>query len=151
MYTLQGKNLINTSHTLPTPVHVRPVYASCRQSPYVATFHESSIELSRSTTPEKKGSWHNPQCIVNRSVGPYLASLLSQPMKQWGQSQASMNGQLLELLGPYHQYAIDIFNTCSRGPTKRSLTDTSGGYNLGGAGFPHSTARPSRPVVSPFP
>jgi hypothetical protein len=43
------------------------------------------------------------------------ASLQSQPVKQWGQSQASINGRLLGLLGPYHQYAIGTFNTCSRG------------------------------------
>jgi hypothetical protein len=36
---LAGKNLINMTRTLPTPVHVRPVYASCGQSPYVSTFH----------------------------------------------------------------------------------------------------------------
>jgi hypothetical protein len=58
-------------------------------------------------------------------------------MKQWGQSRASINGWLLGLLGPYHQYAIGMFNTFSRGPIEWSLTDTGGGgYNLGGAGFP---------------
>jgi hypothetical protein len=109
------------------PVQVRPGHASCGQSPYVATFHESSTEYSRSTAPEKKGSRHNPQRTADRSVGPYPASLPSQLMKQWGQSQASINGQLLGFLGPYHQYAIGIFNTCSRGPTERSLTDTCEG------------------------
>jgi hypothetical protein len=139
------------SRTLPTPVHVRPAYASYRQSRYVATFHKSSTELSRSTAPEKKGSRHNPQRAADRSMGPYPASLLSQPMKQWGQSQASINGQLLGLLGPYDQYAIGMFNTCSWGPTERSLTDIGGGYNLGGADFPRTTPRPSRPAVSHFP
>jgi hypothetical protein len=65
-------------------------------------------------------------------------------------SQASVADKLLGLLGPYHQYAIDTFNTCSRGPTHRSLTDTDGGYNLGGTGFPHTTPRPSQPIISPF-
>jgi hypothetical protein len=46
---------------LPTPIHVRPTYASCGWSPYVATFHEPSTELSRATTLEKRGSRHNPQ------------------------------------------------------------------------------------------
>jgi hypothetical protein len=58
-----GKNPINTTHTLHTPVHVRLAYAFCRWSPYVATFHEPSIELSRATTLEKRGSWHNPQHV----------------------------------------------------------------------------------------
>jgi hypothetical protein len=122
-----GENPTNTSRTLPTLVHVRPVYTSYGQSPYVATFHESSIELSRPTAPKKKGSRHNPQRAADRSTGPYPASLPSQAMKQWGQSQASINGQLLGLLGPYHQYAIGTFKTCSQGPIKRSLTDTGGG------------------------
>jgi hypothetical protein len=65
MYTMQEKNLTNTSRMLPTPVHVCSVYAFCRQSPYVATFHESSTELSSSTAPEKKGSQHNPQHVAD--------------------------------------------------------------------------------------
>jgi hypothetical protein len=109
------KNLTKMSHTLPTPVHVRPVYASCGQSPYMGTFHESSTELSRHTAPKKKGSQHNPQRTADRSTAPYPASLPSQPMKQWGQSQASINGRLLGLLGPYHQYVISTFNIARRG------------------------------------
>jgi hypothetical protein len=118
--------------TLPTPAHVCPTYAFCGQSPYVVTFHESSIELSRPTAPEKKGSRHNPQRAADRYMGPYPASLPSQPMKQWGQNQASINSRLLGLVGPYHQY----------------LTNTGGGYNLEGADFPRTTPRPA---ISPFP
>jgi hypothetical protein len=44
----------------------------------------------------------------------------------------------------------NTFNTCSRGPTHRSLTDTGGCYSLGGADFPHTTPRPSQPAVSTF-
>jgi hypothetical protein len=56
-----GENPTNMTRTLPTPVHVRPVYASYGWSPYVATFHELSTELDGVTAPEKKGSRHNPQ------------------------------------------------------------------------------------------
>jgi hypothetical protein len=135
--------MTNMSRMLSTPVHVCPAYASYGQSPYVATLHESSTESSSPTAPEKKGSRHNPQRTTDRSAGPYPASILSQPMKQWRQSQASINDRLLGLLGPYHKYAIGTFNTCSRGPTEWSLTDTGGGYNLRGASFPHITPRPS--------
>jgi hypothetical protein len=45
---------------------------------------------------------------------------------------------------------ISTFNTCTRGPTHRSLIDTGGCYNLGGASFPHTTPRPSQPVISTF-
>jgi hypothetical protein len=150
-----GENPTNTSCTLPASVHVCPTYAFYEQSPYVATFHESSIELSRPTTPEKKGSRHNPQRAADRSAGPYPASLPSQPMKQLGQRQASINSRLLGLLGSYHQYAIGTFNTCSWGPTERSLTDTGGSYNLEGVGLPHThsltflTRCPHFPLVAP--
>jgi hypothetical protein len=64
------------------------------------------------------------------STGPYPTSLLSQPMKQWGQSQTSISGWVLGLLGPYHQHAIDMFKTYSRVPTPQSLTDTGEGYHI---------------------
>jgi hypothetical protein len=59
-----------------------------------------------------------------------------------------LTSRLLGLLGPYHQYAISTFNTCSRGSTHRSLTNTGGGYNLRGAGFPQTTPRPSQPTIT---
>jgi hypothetical protein len=57
----RGKLNQHDIYTLSTPVHVRPTYASYGQSPYVATFHESSTDLDRVIAPEKKGSRHNPQ------------------------------------------------------------------------------------------
>jgi hypothetical protein len=60
---LVGENPINMTRTLLTPVHICPVDASYGQSPYVATFHESSTELSRATTPKKKVNRHNPQHV----------------------------------------------------------------------------------------
>jgi hypothetical protein len=47
--------------------------------------------------------------------------------------------QLHQLTGPIYQYVIGAFNACSWGSTYRFLTDTGGGYNLGGTGFPHTT------------
>jgi hypothetical protein len=41
------ENPTNTTHTLSTPVHVRPTYASCGRSLYVTTFHESLTGLDR--------------------------------------------------------------------------------------------------------
>jgi hypothetical protein len=119
---------------LSTPVHVRPVYASCGWTPYGATFLESSTELRRLTTPEKQGSRHH-SAPADRSASPYPASLLSQPMKQWRQRQTSINGRLLGLLGLYHQHAIVTFNTCSRVPTPRSLTNIGGGYHIENLGI----------------
>jgi hypothetical protein len=58
--------------------------------------------------------------------------------------------QLHQFTGPIYQHAISMFNGCSRWPTHRSLIDIGRGYNLGGAGFPHTTPRPSQPAVSTF-
>jgi hypothetical protein len=54
-------------------------------------------------------------------------------------SQTSVDSRLLGLLGLYHQYAISMFNTCSRRSTHRYLTDTGESYNLGGVNLPHHT------------
>jgi hypothetical protein len=124
--------------TLPTPVHVCPVYASYGQSPYVATFHESSTELDRVTAPEKKGSRHNPQHIGWPIRGSILSFSPESTNEVVEKAKISMNSRLLGLPGSYHRHAIGTFNTCSRGPTHPSLTNTSGGYNIGGAGLPHT-------------
>jgi hypothetical protein len=58
--------------------------------------------------------------------------------------------QLHRLTGPIYEHVIGTFNICSRGPTRRSLTDTSRGYNFGGADFPHKTLWPSQTMVSAF-
>jgi hypothetical protein len=145
-----GENLTNTTRMLPTLVHVRPTYASYGQSPYVATFHESSTKLDRVTAPEKKGSWHNPQHAswpIRRSIPSFSPEPTNEVVEK---AKISINIRLLGLPGPYHRHAIDTFNTCSQGPTHRSLTDTGGGYNLAGASLPHTTPRPSQPTISSF-
>jgi hypothetical protein len=63
---------------------------------------------------------------------------------------AQLVTQLHQLIGLIYQYTIGTFNACSWGPTHRSFTDTSGGYNLGGVSFPHHTPRPFQPAVSTF-
>jgi hypothetical protein len=45
-------------------------------------------------------------------------------------SQAPVGGRLLGLPNPYHRHAIGTFNTCSRVPTPRSLTDAGEGYHI---------------------
>jgi hypothetical protein len=49
------------------------------------------------------------------------------------------------------QHAISTFNTCSRGATHWSLSDTGGSDSLEGVVFPHTTPRPFQPMVLPFP
>jgi hypothetical protein len=82
--------------------------------------------------------------------------LPTQSTTQWdneavGKSQAPVDNRLLGLPDLYLRHAIGTFYTCLRWPTDRSLTHTSGGYNLGRADFSHHTPRPSRPTVLCFP
>jgi hypothetical protein len=146
-----GENPTNTTRTLPTLVHVRPVYASCGWSPYVTTFHGTPTYLDRSHCSRKKGL--PTQSTTRQLTDPRAVPSFSlEPANEaGGVSQAHDGDQLLDLSGPYHRHAIGIFNTCSRGPTEGSLIDTGGGYNLRGAGLPHTTPQPSRPAVSTFP
>jgi hypothetical protein len=78
------------------------------------------------------------QSTARRLTDPWVCTQFLSRAKQWssGESHISINSRLLGLLDPYHRHAIGMFNTCSQGLTHRSLTDTGGGYNLGGAGFP---------------
>jgi hypothetical protein len=151
MYTLQGK-------TRPTRhVHFPRQSRYARRTLLVGgprtwqPFTRCRQIWTDPTTPEKKGSRHNPQHVgwpVRRSI----PSFSPEPANEaGGVSQPPDGDQLLGLPGLYHRHAIDTFNTCSRGPTHRSLTDTDGGYDLEGAGFLHTTPRPSKSVVSPFP
>jgi hypothetical protein len=150
MHTLQGK-IWPTCHTHPT--------LSPRMVPdhtYLTRSTHNNLSWSRQyictdpLPPDKNGSWHNPQlddhliCGFVPSFSPTITNEAA------GKRQTSVDNQLLGLSGPYHRHVIDTFNTCSWGPTHRSLTDTDGGYSLEGVGFPHTTPRPSQPMVSPF-
>jgi hypothetical protein len=103
------------------------------------------------TAPEKKGPDTIHNTPTDRSTGPYPSFSPEPANEAGGVSQAPDGDQVLGLSGPYHRHTIDTFNTCSRGPTHRSLLDTGGGYNLKGVGFPHTTLQLSQPVVSHFP
>jgi hypothetical protein len=150
MYTLQGK-------TRPTH-HVR----FARQSTYTRhtlpagsphtwqPFMKSSTTMNRVIAPKKKGSRHNPR-HVGKLIRGSVPSFSPEPaIEAVGVKLPSINNQLLGLPGSYHQHANGIFNTCSQGSTHRSLTNTGGGYNLGGVGLPHITHWPSQPHVSTF-
>jgi hypothetical protein len=122
-----GKYPTNTSCTLPTPVHVCPVYTSCGQSPYVITFHESSTELSRPTAPKKKSSRHNPQ-RVDWSIYGSVPSFSPEPTNEEVEAKPSiyrrpttrLTGSISLACGRYVQYLLtgvnpSIFNRHRRG------------------------------------
>jgi hypothetical protein len=124
-----------------SPHWTSTIYISCGLR--IATFLESSTVLDGCTALEKKCS--QLQLSIHLSFSPNIT------IEVVCLSQTSVDGRLLGLLGPYHQYAISTFNTCLRGPTHRSLTNTGGGYNLGGASLPHHTLWPSQLRVLCFP
>jgi hypothetical protein len=105
--------------------------------------------------PEKMGSRHNPQHVGWLIRGSKPIFFPEPANEAGGVSQAPDGDQLLGLPGPYHRHAIGTFNTCSQGPTHRSLTNIGEGYNLGGAGLPrtHSPTIPTSylpfPLVAP--
>jgi hypothetical protein len=140
------KNLINKTCIFPTLVHVCHMYAFCGWSLYVVTSHVGPTELDGCTAPD---STSQPGWVV------HVTCLSFSPKHNHWSSVLKPNIfwkiVYIGLLGPYHQHVISIFNTCSRGLTHRSLTDTGGGYNLWGAGLPHHTPRPYQPTVLHFP
>jgi hypothetical protein len=114
------------------------------------TYLTWSTYLSRFTTHDKKGFWPNPQhddWLVRRSIPNFSLITANEAV---GKRQVSVDNRLLGVPGPYLWHVIGTFNTCSRGATYRSLTDTCGGYNLGGGDFPHHTPRPSQPMILNF-
>jgi hypothetical protein len=142
--------MIHTTCTFLTPIHVRPAYASCRQSTYKANFHANPTELDRFTAPKKKcsrlhlsarlsGSWDPPQFLSQYS---HWSSALK-PSICWKQA-------ISVYWSHKHQHAIGTFNICSWRPTHWSLIDTGEGYNLQGVSFPRTTLRHSQPAVFTF-
>jgi hypothetical protein len=101
--------------------------------------------LSPLTTKSKQAPTPGRSLDNQRQTGPavVLSGLILPPMRQpWSRGEQFQPSGYIATSAYWahkHQYAIGTFNTCSRGPTYRSLTDTGGGYSLGGAGFPHTT------------
>jgi hypothetical protein len=147
MYTLQGKTQ-PTRHTLST---LSPRIVHDHMYLMWSTYSNLSYSHQQIWTDPLHLRRRAPDTIHGtttvRSVGPYPASLPQQP-KSSGEKSTPVDNWLLGLPSPYHWHAIGTFNTCSRGPTERSLIDPGGGYNLGGAGLPH-THSPTFPTSCP--
>jgi hypothetical protein len=149
MYTLQGKP---DQHATCTPHPVRVWFQTIRIShgQCIATFCEVVNRDGQSHCSCEKGI--PTQSTARRQTNPWVHTqfLFQDSLWSCGGKPASIDSRLLGLPGPYRWHAISTFNTCSWGPTHQSLTDTGEGYNLGGAGFRHTTPRPSQPMVLHF-
>jgi hypothetical protein len=123
------ENPTNMTRTLTTSIHVRPAYASCRRSPYVATFRKPPTALYGPYCSQEKGLPTQPTTWLS---DPQVRHQFLSQHSYWSsnESQTYADNRLLGLSGPYHWHAIGTFNTYSRVPTHRSLTDTGGGYPI---------------------
>jgi hypothetical protein len=131
-----GENPTNTSRMLSTPVHVRLAYASCRRSPYMATFHTDPTKLDGFTAPD---STSQPGWVVRGTRLSFSPNTAIEIMRL---RQTSVDNSLLGLSDPYHRHAIGMINTCSRVPTPQSLTDTGGGYHIENLGIATTLSPP---------
>jgi hypothetical protein len=150
MYTLQGKTQ-PTRHTLSTlDPHMALDYMYLTWSTYSNLSWVTDRFGRVPLLTRNRDSW-----LHCKHVGwPIYGSPpnFSPPHNQWSSrlKPSFYWWQTTRLTGPIYQHAIDMFNTYLRGPTHRSLTDTGGGYNLGGGSFPHTTPRPSQSTISIF-
>jgi hypothetical protein len=155
MYTLQGK-IRPTCHTLST-LSPRMVHdhTYLTQSIYSNLSYSHQQIWTDPLHPRKRAPDIIHSTTAIGSTGLYPASLPQQP-KSSGEKLTLVDNRLPGLPGSYHWYAIGTFNTCSRGPTERSWIDTDGGYNLEGAGSPHTqsptfpTSYLSFPLLAPL-
>jgi hypothetical protein len=116
--------------------HTHPTLSPCMVLDHTYLMRSTHSNLSRSHRQSWAGS-----LLPRKRTSHIIHSTMA---------DRSVDGRLLGLLGSYHRHAIGTFNTCSRGSTHRPLTDTGGGYNLGGVSFPHTTPWPSQLTISTF-
>jgi hypothetical protein len=123
MYTLQGKT--------PSTRHVRfprqSTYAQCTLpvgNPRMWQPFTSHRQCWTDTTAPDSTSQSG--CVTR---GTCLSFYPNTAIEAVGLTQASVDGRLLGLPVSYHRHKIGTFNTYSRVPTPRSLTDTCRGYH----------------------
>jgi hypothetical protein len=144
-----GENLINTLHTFHAQFAYDPrPYISCglRRQLFASLHEDETCPYTR-----KKSWWPKTDRLTQSSSRATSFFLPYDGPRVGERGFGQVVTQLYQLTDPYHQHAIGTFNTCSRGSTHRSLTNTGGGYNLEVASFPYFTSRPSQPMVLPFP
>jgi hypothetical protein len=144
-------NLIHTTHTLPAPVHVRHSYASYGQSPYVATFHESSTALDSHCSWEKGTPAYILSTPVDRSIGLYLVSLPFTTIEAVEKVKHPLTNKLPRFTRPISTTCDQCIQYLFTGVNPSVLNRHKRGYNLGGIVFPHHTLRPSQPTILRFP
>jgi hypothetical protein len=107
--------------------------------PHIATLHEVINRVEQGHYSREKGL--PTQSTPCRLTDPWVHTEFLSWANQWSSGGKAKHHwqRLLCLPGPYHWHAIGTFNTCSQGPTHRSLTDIGGRYNFEGADLPYIT------------
>jgi hypothetical protein len=100
-----GENLTNTPHTLSTPVHTHPAYASCGQSPYVTIFHWLPRSWNKPLHPKEVLATKDKLAQPSSSVASFLL-----PCDSPGVGKRSF-GPMVTLL---HQFTGSISPACDR-------------------------------------
>jgi hypothetical protein len=140
-------------HTTRFPRSVRIWSMTIRISrgPHITTFHTvvNRFEQIHCTREEGLPTQSTTRWPSDPRVRTQPLSHNSQ--RAVGKSQAPVHNRLLGLPGTYHRHAIGTFNTCSRGPTERSLINTGGGTTLEVPACHIPTPRPSQPAIPTFP
>jgi hypothetical protein len=129
MYTLQGKPDQHTTH-IPRSICVWSQTICISRSQCIATFREVINNGGQSHYSWEKGLRHNPSYDGSPIRGSITSFSPEPAIEAMGVKPPSVDGRLLGLPGPYHQHAIGTLNTCSQGPTHRSLTNTGGATTL---------------------
>jgi hypothetical protein len=126
----------------PRSVSVWPSTIRISRGTRISTFHVAVNRFEQIHCPGEQ--WLLTQSIARRLTDPWVRTQLLSHNSQWssGEKSSFCWQPAARLTGPIYQHVVGTFNTCSWGPTHRSLTDTGGGYNIGGVGFSYTTARP---------
>jgi hypothetical protein len=150
MYTLEGKTR-PTCHTFSMlSPHMVQDHMYLTRSTYINLSH-SHQQIWTGLLPQEEEL--PTQSTAHRLTNPRVRTQLLSHNSQWSSGEKSsfcwpsttrLTGPISPVCDRYVQYLLT-------GPTHRSLTDTGGDYNLGGAGLPHITPRPSQLAVSTFP
>jgi hypothetical protein len=128
MYTLQGKTR-STCHTLfVLGLRMALNHTYLTRSAYSNHSRSRQQRLTKPQLPRKRAPDPIHSMMVDRSMGLFRFSpkIIIEAV---GVKPLYVDGRLLGLLGPEYQLAISTFNTCSWGPTYRSLIDIDRGLH----------------------
>jgi hypothetical protein len=120
------------------------------RGPRIATFCGLPTDLNGSHCSREKGL--PTQSTSRRLTDPWVRIQFLSQANQWSSrlKPSFYQGQATRLIWPISSACDRYVQYLLTGPTHRPLTDTGGGYNLGGAILPHTTPRPSQQTVSTF-